>query len=230
MSSPAYQVINWADICQVISNIFLLLPAWVAWKYNLVFTTFLFVTECIVSTVYHICVFSSACLFGYSVLHNLDFFFAQLLIVRAAAYLIFYPPTKMFWEWIFLMLGCVVIIILEITLPGDLAVQAGIVGASLLIVIIYWFCNGGLPDYDMPRFYLGILLIVSSVLMFCIQGTWPDAVWAAHSLWHISASLGFYYLLQIKPPASIIQNAASPVHWVLGQIGLPYQEKRQKEI
>ena len=203
-------MINAAEVLTVISNLALFLPAYTAWRFGRIFRTFIYFTEAIISALYHLCDYSGVCLFSYNTLHNLDFFFAQLLIVDCGLYLIDFKKKYRWIEWFMFFIGMIGIVILIITLPSQLYVQAGIVAVLFLIDIFYWFI-WGVPDYDWYFFTLGLSLIGASVILFSYQGQYPEAYWAIHSLWHILGPIGRHYLFYIKAPVNIIENAAMKI-------------------
>ncbi len=199
-----------AEVLNVISNVTLLLDAYAAYKFRRIFRAPVFFVEAIVSALYHLCDYSGRCIFAFSMLHNLDFFFAQLLIVDAVLYLVNFKKGYMWVEWIMFFIGMLAIVVLEYALPDELFVQAGIAGVMALILITYWFI-WGVPHYDWFYFSLGLSLIGGSILLFTFQGTWPEAYWSIHSLWHTLGPIGRYYLFYVKAPANIVDNAANKV-------------------
>lgn len=109
-----------------------------------------------------------------------------------------------------------------IALPGELYVQAGIVFFCLLGIAVYWIIyantcgNGSIPKYCSTNFTLAIGLIAISTTMFSIQNVVPQMYWAAHSIWHATAGLGFHFWLQIKCPPTPdpkYVNVASKIKW-----------------
>jgi hypothetical protein len=188
----------------VVSNLFLLIPAVIAFKYNRILRCFVLVLETIVSSLYHLCDYSGNCLFSFQTLHYFDFSLAQLLIVLVVFYLIVYEERYEWLEWIMIFIGICVIIILQATTSGELVVQAGVVGVCVLIVIVYWLI-WGVPNYHWEYFAAGLTLV------FAFQGEAPSLYWAIHSLWHITGAMGISFIFFIKEPAKITQNAASKI-------------------
>lgn len=200
-----------ANVVTVISNLALLLPSYTAWRFGRIFRTFIYFTEAFVSALYHLCDFSGICIFSFSILHASDFFFAQLLIVDCGLYLIDFKKRYRWIEWFMFFIGMIAIYILLVTIgSGELFVQAAIVGAMLIIVVVYWFI-WKVPAYDWYFFTLGLSLIGGSITLFSFQTVWPDGYWAVHSLWHIMGSIGRHYLFYIKPAVSLIENAAARI-------------------
>lgn len=190
----------------MLSNLFLLFPFVLAIYYRLIGRAFVYFSAMIASSLYHLCDSYGACLFDFHTLHNFDFFFAQLLIWLGALYFVHWP-TKYSWvEWILALLGALFIVVLLIVLPGELYVQAGIAGVGFLLVIIYWFI-AGIPKYRWSYVVLALALSGSSIVLFSIQNIWPGAYWGVHSLWHVAAAIGQFYLLMIKPRKHKVSNA-----------------------
>jgi len=79
-----------------------------------------------------------------------------------------------------------------------------------LIDIMYWVI-WGMPNYDWQAMALGLTLIGGSVIFFSFQGQQPALYSYIHSLWHLAGPLGRIFLFYIKPPVSIIENAAAQI-------------------
>ena len=182
----------------VVSNLFLLIPFAGAWWFRLWTRSWIFFWMTLSSFTYHLCDSFGACIFSFSVHHHLDFFFAQLLIALTALYLIVFSPKYPWLERGLIIFGAIVIIILQVTLDAELYVQAAIVGAAFVGIIIYWVAEG-VPQYRWDAFLLGFSLIAGSVLLYTSQNLLPSAYWGIHSLWHTAAALGQYFFLFIKP-------------------------------
>lgn len=198
----------------VLSNLFLLIPFVTAIKLRRIFGAFILFVECWVSLIYHICTFSTDCLLPYRYLKSMDFFFAELFIIYLGNYLIYYGPKWSWLEWIVLFTATLIIAVLQFVLPGELVVQAVIVVSVLIVVILYWIIyyntvgKKSLPEYDWICFGLGFSLISISVMMFSIQNIFPQLYWAAHSIWHITAAMGFHFILLCKKQESVMMNVA----------------------
>jgi hypothetical protein len=212
------------EIFTVVSNLFLLIPFTTAVLWHRILRAIFYFIETFVSSFYHLCDAGFWCLFSFETLHFLDFFFAQSFILLSGLYLVDFQYKWRWLEWVLIAIGLLGIIILEIVLPGELYVQALIFAVVFLGVIIYWivyaslqyqaFKRSGirpktwLPAYDWYMLYWGIALTALSIVLFASQEVYPTLYWLAHSLWHISASFGQHYLLQIKKPAGPYDNAA----------------------
>jgi uncharacterized membrane protein len=85
-------------------------------------------------------------------------------------------------------------------------------GSPLSYWIVYaYIYDFKLPPYDWYYFYLGACLLGMSTMLFSVQHVWPDFYWLVHSLWHIAASFGLHYLIQIKMPAEKGINVAGRI-------------------
>ncbi len=199
--------INYLELFSVLSNLFLLIGFVTAIRWRRILAAFILFVECWVSLIYHVCKFSNNCLLPFNTLKGLDFFFAEYFIIYLSIYLIHFPISWTWLEWVLLLSGAVVIAILQFVLPGELIVQAIVVVGMLSIVIIYWVIyyntigNYSLPPYDWICLGIGFALVSISVMMFSVQNIFPSLYWAAHSIWHASAGLGFHFILMIKKPA-----------------------------
>jgi Protein of unknown function (DUF3522) len=207
---------NFAELFSVLSNLFLLLPFVTAVRWRRILLATVFFIECFVSGFYHACDGLNWCIFGYSTLKNLDFFFAQSFMILIGIYIVHWTREWQWLCWVLNFVGMFVIVILQITLPGELYVQAGIAFIVVFGIILYWIVYAyiydfKLPPYDWYYFYLGACLLGMSTMLFSVQHVWPDFYWLVHSLWHIAASFGLHYLIQIKMPAEKGINVAGRI-------------------
>jgi len=208
---------NFAELFSVLSNLFLLLPFITAVRWRRILLSTVFFIECFVSGFYHACDGLGWCIFRYTILKNLDFFFAQSFIILIGIYIVHWTLELQWLCWVLNFVGMFVIVILQVTLPGELYVQAGIAFIVVFGIILYWavyaYVNPErkLPPYDWFYFYLGASLLGLSTVLFSVQHVWPDFYWLVHSLWHIAASFGLHYLIQIKKPAEKWVNVAGRV-------------------
>lgn len=164
----------------------------------------------LVSGLYHSCdSFPSTCLFEFKTHNNLDFFFAQLIIPVSAIYLIYFPPWLYWFQGVLiLVLFAPAVWVITVTMSTDLWVQGLIAGASLLPVLIYWAWyayytqkitgKARFPPYSWGYLVLTISLLGLSVTLFSFQQLWHSGYWAIHSLWHILAAIGQYFLLKVR--------------------------------
>lgn len=209
--------VNYWELFSVLSNLVLLVAFVTCVQYHLIFGAFITFTECWVSLAYHLCDFSNSCVFAFDTLRYLDFFFAQYFIIYLSLYLVHWNKYWRWLQWILILIGGCVIAILEILLPGELYVQAGIVAVCLGSVLIYWIVyantvgQGRIPPYEWSNLLIGVSLIAISTTMFSIQNVIPNYYWAAHSVWHAAAGLGFHYWIKIKKKAPKYANVAGKI-------------------
>lgn len=134
-------------------------------------------------------------------------------------YLIDFSLHQYWIEWVLIFISGVTLVVLQITLPGELAVQAAICVVFFAGIAVYWFVyaktkgNGRLPHYDWSALTLAISLLAGSTLLYTAQTIWPNIYWLSHSFWHISAALGSHYMFFIKLPAPKYANAANQIKW-----------------
>lgn len=204
------------EILTVISNLALLVPCVIAYNWGILFTSLLLFVETWVSSAYHVCDYSGHCIFSFHTLHNLDFFFAQLLMVRMIIYLIHFTKYYRWIEWMLIIIGALIIVLLQILFSGELMVQSGIVLILFIGILIYWswyyYLYKSFPPYRMEYFAVGLILMFSSAMLYTIQSVWPEGYSYIHSLWHISGAAGISYLILIKKPVPFIYNAANKVY------------------
>lgn len=211
--------VRWVDINTVLSNITFLIPAATAFTLYLYVRALLYVLMFVASSIYHLCDAFNACLFPFWFHHNLDFFFAQFLIVLSGVYIIYFPPKYRYLEYWVLILAAVGVVIMQILLPSSLMVQAGIVALVFVGVVAYWLVcywlskyrktyyrkhyaqmDGKTPQYNMAYFCTGLALTAGSITLFTVQNIWYQEYWLPHSVWHVAAALGQHYILLIKKP------------------------------
>lgn len=209
--------INYLELFSVLSNLFILIPFVRSVEYHLIFAAFLTFIETWVSLFYHLCDFSNVCIFPFRALRYLDFFFAQYFIIYLSVYIVDWTKKWIWLQWTLLFIGGFIIVILQILLPGELFVQAGIAFICFACIVLYWVVyartvgNGRLPPYNWANMAIGIGFLGLSVIMFVIQNTAWEIYWATHSIWHISAAIGFDFIIRTKSPAEKYSNVASRI-------------------
>ncbi len=205
---------NYLDVLTVLSNLFLLIPFVTAVRYRRILRALILFTEVIASGLYHLCDSFEVCLFSFNTHHHLDFFFAQSLIILAALYFINFEFGYEWIEWVLIFVGLCIIVVLQITLPGELYVQAGIAILAFVLVAGYWIFFK-VPDYNWTNVTTGVALLSTSVVLFSVQEVYSPLYWAIHSLWHVAAAIGIDYIWRIKPKAFAFQAAAQkvPTEW-----------------
>ena len=204
-------VLYWVDIFSILSNVIFFLPAYEAYKRNRKLRALIYFFMAWASGLYHTCLGFDVCLFTYEFHHYLDFFFAQFLIIVAGSYLIIYNNKYRYLDYWILAIGALGIVILQVTLEGSLLIQAGIVSFVFVGLVFYWMSTAAihsLPKYEWDMFLLGLSLTGGSITLFVFQNSWYQAYWLIHSVWHIAAGLGQYYLVKLKRPFKGILPAA----------------------
>lgn len=165
----------------------------------------------ITSALYHLCdSFPNACLFSYGIHIDLDFFFAQLIIPMSSLYLIYFTPS---YQWIWFILFFIFfapgVWVVTISMGNALWVQGVISAVAIGIVAIYWMYYYAVqtkklsgrckfPPYNWMYLLMAIALTGLSISLFSVQNIWHTGYWAIHSLWHVLAALGQYFLLKIR--------------------------------
>ena len=191
-------LIKGLDIFCVLSNLAFFVPFGGALYWRRFTRAWLFFWQMWASFFYHLCDSFNACLFGFRIHHNLDFFHAQLLTITTVLYLVDFSRRQVWLERGLIFLAGVVVIILQSTLSAELYVQVAIVGTTFLGIVVYWLIHG-VPRYNWSMLLLGISLISGSAMLYAVQDIWPNGYWADHSVWHVAAAFGQFFWLQIKP-------------------------------
>lgn len=192
------------DVLLILSNLAFLIPFSRAVYYRRWTRAAIYFIIVFASGLYHCCdSYSNLCIFEFSTHHNLDFFFAELIIPLSALYLIYFTPGYFWIERWLIILFAIGIFVIQITLPGELYVQAIVSGIALFILVVYWiyFYNHykRFPYYNWIDFLLFLSFTALSISLFSVQNIWHEGYWAVHSIWHISAAVGQTYLLSTRP-------------------------------
>lgn len=198
------------EVFTVISNASLLLASYTAWKFGRIFRAPTLFAEAIISALYHLCIYSTHCLFGYQALHYLDFFNAELQLVLVILYFIDFKDGYRWIEWLMILFFVGVLVVLQIVFSSELYVQAGLIGFLVIILIGYW-CIFGIPKYDWYYVTLSLSLLAISAILFSYQTVYPEGYWAIHSMWHLTAGVGITFSYYIKDPVLISYNAANKI-------------------
>ena len=213
-----YYLTELIDILMILSNFMFLLPMYGAYKQNRFTRMWVFFWMIWASFFYHLCDSFAVCIFSFITHHHLDFFFAQNLILLTILYFINFSQNYPWVERGLIILGMIIVVILQITLPSDLIVQAGLVVAALIVVVVYWIIyamsvgKGKIPKYEWDMILIGLGLTFCSIMLYSYQSTFLDAYAYIHSLWHILAACGQYYLLYIKPAAAKYRSVDSRIN------------------
>ena len=193
------------DIFLVISNLVFFIPAIRAVQYHRWTRAAIYFSIVFVSGMYHTCrSYSNLCIFDFRLHYDMDLFFAQLCIPLALLYLINFPPLYRWVERWLILAFAFLIFVLQVFTGGALIVQLILISFSFLVVIgwLLLFKNKTL-NYDWVMLERGIILTAMSTTLFTVQDRYMDGFWAVHSLWHMLAAFGQYYILAIKPKAPI---------------------------
>lgn len=208
------------DIFLVLSNLVFFIPAYRAVKYRRWTRAAIYFSIVFVSGMYHTCrSYSGLCIFNFKVHYDLDLFFAQLCIPLAVLYLIDFPIWYQWVERWLLFVFAFVIFVLQMFTGGALQVQLVLIGGSF-IVLGAWlllFKNKNL-NYDWVMLERGIILTAMSTSLFTIQDRYMQGFWAVHSLWHVLAAFGQYYILAVKPKAPVYAAIDKKVNFVFRNI------------
>lgn len=212
-------LVNVAEIFTVLSNLSLLIPAITATYYRRIFRAAIFYSETFVSATYHFADYTGHSLypFTFTILHHLDFWHAQMIMILNLLYLVHFSPKWLWLEWVLIFLGGMALVILQITLPGELYVQAAVAGVFFFGIAIYWVVyyltvgEGSLPEYNWEYLTISLALLSASSFMYTAQLIWPQGYWLAHSIWHIAAAQGSHYMFYTKEKAPKYANAAKRI-------------------
>jgi len=198
----------------VASNIIALPVAikWYAWGHGIVPLFFLGVL--VWSSSYHACdSWTDACLFSnYQLLHDLDFWFAQMVVSLSLIHLIYWvsphpdiakpvgiPFLQTAFIFFFGLINALVIALTNSSTGGQVLTT----GAAVLTVAIYWFVYvcvyKHFPKYNWGDFLVGISFTGSSLLLFNLQNQVPEMYWIIHSLWHALGLCGAWYWASVMP-------------------------------
>ena len=205
-------IISVAKVLLIYSNLSFLIPALQALKLNRWTMAALYVLMILASSFYHACNnWSGACVLPGNVLRKTDFFFAQLLIVITALYLIQFTPHWAFLERWLILLAAVALFVVEVTLDEPFMAQVIIAGVSFALIVAYWIgyaCTArqrkghrSFPPYDWEAFSLGVALTALACTLFSTQLAWHLGYPWVHSIWHTLAALGQFWILCTRKAA-----------------------------
>ena len=217
------------DVLLLLSNLFLLLPAYVSYRYNLYTRALIIFLEAWGSFFYHSCDSYNVCIgLPFSLWHIVDFSLATWLIWQAGLYLIDWKPRWRFLERWLLLLGLFFIIILVAAFPESQIPILAIAAFVFLIAAIYWLfyayyafsskLEHKLPNYNWNYFVLGVSVLGASTMLFTVQTMVPEGYFGIHSLWHTLAAFGLTWLILIKDPPLWFQTADRRISKSVGLI------------
>lgn len=205
------------DVLLIISNAAFFAPAIKAHFLHRNTRAVIYTFMVFASSFYHACnSYLGLCLFPPNVQRKVDFFFAQWLIPLTALYVIKFSPEWYFLErWLIFLFGLAIFVV-EVFYSEPFALQLIIAGISLLLIVGYWICfaiakaDAGekprIPTYDWGYFAMGIALTALACVLFTVQNSWHLGYPYVHSIWHITASQGQYFILCIRDGADAYAN------------------------
>lgn len=201
----------WEDIFTVLSNLGFLLPFALAVHYGYVLTAFDLMAQMLFSMGYHTCnSYSGACL-GLSPLvwRYGDFFWAQYLIFRTSILLIHFESR---WARPALMVTAGMVLFMVQRWVGESTwLQLGVAFVSLGGLLFYWIIyalnqhakgKSGrelLPPYRWLFVCLGFALSALACSLYVTEMLNHRLYWAIHSVWHLDAALGQFFILLAWP-------------------------------
>jgi hypothetical protein len=171
--------------------------------------------------------------FSFETHRDLDYIFAILMFPLTTLYFVHWGDTWAPLERLLIIVFALIISVLVISEQdkSSMVGQAIIAAASLAIPIIYWIgyaanaamqyprpplkccCQKGyeslpggryFPKYEWGALLAGVSLTSIAIYLFTVQGTLVYSwTWVLHSMWHILAAFGQYYIIQIKAPAPL---------------------------
>lgn len=195
-----------AEVLLVISNAAFIIPSIKAATLHRWTRAILYFLMIFASSFYHSCKSApSTCVFPAPIARKMDFFFAQTLIIVTALYLIYFPARYAFIERWAILLGMFALFVTEVFLNEPFSVQIIVAAISLAVVIIYWCFyarfeylvtgHAKIPPYDWDPLVMGIALTALACTLFATQAGWSDGYPWVHSIWHVSAALGQFFVL-----------------------------------
>ena len=193
------------DVLTIISNAAFFLPASKAAQQRHWTMTCVYLLIIVCSSIYHTCnSFHGMCLgLPPHVPRFMDFFFAQLVIPLTALYVIELPDVLYWVKRVAIVTFGFAIFLLLQYFETSLTVQIALAGISFALIFVYWAVYASiykkLPDYRWDYFCLAIGLTALSSSLFVVQLIMPRFYWAIHSVWHVNAAFGQYFLLLIWP-------------------------------
>lgn len=194
------------DVLLIISNLAFFAPAYKAHELNRRTRSIIYTFMVFASAFYHACnSYLGLCLFSPNVQRKVDFFFAQWLIVITALYIIKFPVHLYYIERWLIFVAALGIFIVEFFYNEPFALQLIIVGLSVAAIVIYWICfavakaqcgeNPRIPFYNWGHLIFGVSLTALACVLFTVQSDWHLGYPYVHSVWHVLAALGQYFIL-----------------------------------
>lgn len=187
-------------VLTVISNAWFIVPAALAITMYLWTRAWAYILMAFTSGSYHMCNSFNLCLFEANIHRKLDFFYAQLLIPITALALISFSRNRAWIErWIILSFGFGLFIV-EVLTDEPFEVQIVVAGISVLMLLIYWavyaYKYQKFPPYRWDAFASGFAVTALACVLFATQKNWHAGYPYIHSVWHLLAAAGQYWLLK----------------------------------
>jgi hypothetical protein len=199
-----------ADVVTIISNVAFLLPSVQSailrhWTRACLFFLMIFA-----SSFYHACnSFPGNCYLDANIHRKLDFFFAQWLIPVTALYIIKFKGAWCFLERVLIIATGLILFIVEAVSNEPFMIQVLLAGLSFLAIIVYWIGfaiytkkfegKARIPTYDWEAMVYGVGCTALACVLFATQRMWHQGYPWVHSIWHILAALGQYWILMTRP-------------------------------
>lgn len=220
----------WEDIFTVLSNLAFIIPITKAWERDKLATLLVFAFQMVASMAYHSCNSFSGVCFGLSphLLRDMDFFWAQYLIFLTSLNLILFPVSSKAWRWtppLLMAAAGTIIFFLQRWIGESTYLQFAIAAVSLGGLVVYWiiyavyrwmeYDRDGplLPPYRWHYLTYGLALSGMASSLYVAEMQNHEMYWAIHSVWHVAAALGQYFLLMawkkevvMNPQRAILLN------------------------
>lgn len=199
-----------ADVLSVISNVAFMLPSGQSMYLRHWTRAVLFFFMIFASSFYHACnSWTGHCTFDANIHRKTDFFFAQLLIPVTALYLIKFKGVWCFVERVLIMLAAATLFVVEVLSNEPFIIQVIISMGSFALIIGYWigyavYMNHKegaprIPNYDWEAMVLGVGCTALACTLFATQRMWHAGYPWVHSIWHVLAAFGQYWVLNTRP-------------------------------
>lgn len=199
-----------ADVLCVISNVAFIIPSAKSAQLRHWTRAVLFFFMIFASSFYHACnSWSGHCYLDAVIHRKLDFFFAQLLIPVTALYIIKFEGAWCFLERVLIMFAALVLFIVESVSDEPFIIQIIIAASSFFAIIAYWIGyaiymknltgKARIPRYDWSAMALAVACTAFACVLFATQRMWHQGYPWVHSIWHVLAALGQYWVLMTRP-------------------------------
>lgn len=190
------------------TNLVALVPIVLSFKLELWYIGIQILLSMVFSTIYHTCDSTGFCLFGYSLLvwRTMDYIYAFMQIVIVFIFMVDFESThtspnnfvRQRWAVITQQLfgAIVVLVIMADPFSRDAAYVIIAVGSMTVYLKFVFLDRGDIPinnRFEAKFVITGVLLFGIGVGLFSIEGT--VVYWLFHSLWHVAAYLGQYFLI-----------------------------------